>query len=183
MPAQNLHAYLEQLGRSHAFTWEELAANRALRIHPAQLARGRRSGIGAGVVLVVLALLALGGGLGGAALLYADLRPPISRVDMNGVVALAAAGIVVGAGLGIGAIATFVGVGRRRRVFERGQAFTVEGPIQKIHIRRGRGGDTYRYRIGAQTFDVSREAWHLVTHGARYRAYFVLEDLLSLEPL
>lgn len=182
-PNRQYHLYLEQLAKAHGFTLEQLAANRDRQIHPAQLARGRRSGVGSGVVLVILALVILAGGVGGALLLYSDLRPPISQVDLNGVFALAGAGLVIAIGLGIAAITTFRKVGRRRDAYGRGQPDLVEGPVQKIHIRRRRERDAYRYQIGGKTFDVPHDGWQLVTQGARYRAYFVAGDLLSIEPV
>lgn len=177
-----LHAYLQQLAKAHGFTLEQLAANRARHVHPAQVARGRNSGVVSGVVLVVLSILIFAGGVGGALLLYDDLRPPVSQVDMNGVFALAGGGVVVALGLGAGAIATFVGVGRRRGAYARGAIGAVDGPVHKLHVRRRRGGDTYRLHIGGRSFDVSRDLWEIVTQGARYRGYFVAEDLLSIEP-
>lgn len=177
----DLGAYVEQLAKAHGFTAEQLAANRARQIHPAQVARGRRSGIGCGVVLIVVAVMVLAGGITGALLLYDDLRPPIAQVDMNGVYALAAGGLVLALGLGIAAVMTFVKVARQRRAYERGEPSLAEGPMQKVHVRT-RGGDIYRYGIGGCTFDVSRQGWELVTQGARYRVYYVLGDLLSIEP-
>jgi hypothetical protein len=73
----------------------------------------------------------------------------------------------------------------RRRIYERAQLGVLEGALEKIHVPRAgkRGGDEYRYRIGERSFAVRRAAWDMTTAGARYRIYFVADDLLSIEPV
>jgi hypothetical protein len=182
MSGPGLHVYVDQLAKAHGFTMEELAANRARQIHAAQIARARGKGTVSGVVLVILSLLALAGGVGGALLLHADLRPPVSQVDMNGVYMLAGGGVVVALGLAAGALATFVGVSRRRGAYARNEIAAVDGPAQKLHVRRG-SNNWYRCTFSGRTFEVSREAFELVNQGLRYRVYFVRDELLSLEPI
>ena len=97
-----LDAYLTQLAASHKFTLEQLAANRAGRIHPEQLARRRRSGIRWVIVLIVLSVLVGVAGVAGAIMAY-DLPPPPSGVDRTGFFQLAGGGLVVAAALLIAA--------------------------------------------------------------------------------
>ncbi len=177
-------SHLDQLARAHGFTLEMLMANRAGHVHPTQRVQGGRKGIGLAVFLFVLAFLLLAGGVGGAALFYDDLRPPISDTDMNAVYAMAGAGVVLGLAAVAGGIVTVLRVGQRRGAYQRGALAVVEGPLAKAVIRGSRGvPDVYRYQIGGRTFDfVPREGWELVAHGARYRVYCVGSDLLSLEP-
>lgn len=179
----DLQDYLLQLGRAYGFTLDQLEANRAGLIHPAQLARGRASGVARGAMLLILAIAALSGGAAGASALHDELRPPISQVDMNGVYALVAAGVLVAITLGAAALATLLGVRQRRGIYARGELCVVEGPAHKIHIhRRGGAGDTRLCRVGDRTFPTQRSAWDLITQGAQYRAYFAGSDLLSIEP-
>jgi hypothetical protein len=182
MPPPNLQAYLDQLGRAHGFDREQLAMNRAGRVHPSQAARGKRSGIGCGVFLVLLALLVLAGGTGGAAALYSDLREPISRVDMNGVYALAAAGVLLSLVFAAIAVSQFLSVGRRRGQYATGGCGLAEGPLFKTRVRHSRNPDTYHVEVGGLRFTVGQALFDLVTQGARYRVYHVAGDLLSLEP-
>jgi hypothetical protein len=176
-------AYVEQLARAHGFTVEALMANRARQIHPSQSSRGRSQGTGWVVFFFIVAALLLVGGVGGAILLYDDMRPPISDVDMNGVYALAGGGIILSAGAVALAIATIAGIKKRRRIYSGGALECIEGPIGKMHIRVSRGNDIHRYMIGGRTFDVPRAGWELVTQGAHYRVFTVAGDLLSIEPM
>lgn len=176
-----LHAYLAQLAEAHGFTLEQLAANRGRHIHPAQARKGKAEGTGIAVFFVVLSVLLLAGGIGGAALLYDDLRPPISQVDMNAVYAIAAGGVLLSGGALAGAIALFRRARRRTQIYEGRQLEVLEGPIHKTHIWGG-GVNQYVYDISGHRFYVMEKAWQLVTHGARYRVYTCAGDLLSLEP-
>jgi hypothetical protein len=179
----NLQRYLEQLGASHDFTLEQLMSNRAGQVHPAQVARGWSRDVGFGVFFCFVALLVLAGGVGGALLLYDDMRPPISRVDMNGVYALAAAGVVLGGLIFWAALGTFASVGRRRAAYRRGVCQMVEGPVQKVRIQQRRAADRFGYQIDNQRLYAPNAGWQMVTAGARYRIYFIGDELLSLEPL
>lgn len=174
----DLQAYLEQLGNGHGFTVQQLAANRAGQIHPEQRA-GLRSGVG-GVVSIVLALVSLAGGVGGAMLLYVDFRKPIDRLDMNGIYLLATAGVVLAVLFSALSTVMFIKAARRRRAY-RGQPTVVEGAVQKVQIRGQI--EVFSYNIGKHSFFAPRKGWELVTHGARYRVYCVAGDLLSIEPL
>jgi hypothetical protein len=176
-------AYVEQLARTHGFTLEALMANRARQIHPSQIARGRSQGSGWVVFFFILSALLLIGGVGGAIVLYDDMRPPVSDVDMNAVYALAGGGLLLSAGFVAIAIATIAGIKKRRRIYSGGALECIEGPIGKAHIRLSRGNDIHRYLIGGRTFDVPRSGWELVTHGAHYRVFTVAGDLLSIEPM
>jgi hypothetical protein len=172
-------AYLSDLGMTHGFSLDELEQNRAGRVHPAQAARRKRSGIGCGVVLLLLGLLFAAGGIGGALFLYEDYSKAVSDTDMNGLYALGGAGAVLGAALLLSAIVMFV----RRGSSVKGRVLVAEGPLQKVHID-GRGGmpSQWRYQLGGASFGVSQKAWDLTTHGAWYRAYHLDGDLLSIEP-
>jgi hypothetical protein len=183
VPADPREAYLSQLAAAHGFSLEELAQNRLGRLHPAQAARGRGAGIGRGVALLLLGALVAAGAVGGALLLYEDYSKPVSDTDMNGLYALGGGGVLLGALLALGALLTFHGVSRRRRAFAQSPPLVAEGPLRKIHID-GRGGmpSQWRYEIGGVSFVVSRRAWELLTPGARYRAYHLAGDLLSIEP-
>lgn len=183
-PHDPRQAYLRDLAATHGFTLEELEQNRQGRLHPAQAARGKSSGIGCGVFLIFLGLLVVAGGVGGAIYLYDDYSKPISDVDMNGIYALGGGGIVLGALLGIGALATFWKVSQRRKTYAKSPALVAQGPLQKVHVQ-GRGGvpSQWRYVIGGVNFVVSQKAWELTTHGAQYRVYHLAGDLLSIEPV
>ncbi|WP_437596852.1 hypothetical protein WMF28_30170 [Sorangium sp. So ce590] len=183
-PSDPRQAYLRDLGAAHGFTLEELEMNRQGRLHPAQAKRGKSSGIGGGVFLLLLGLLVAAGGVGGALYLYDDYSKPISDIDMNGLYALGGGGVVLGGLLGIGALLTFRKVGARRKAYAQSPALVAQGPLQKVHID-GRGGmpSQWRYVIGGVAFVVSQKAWELTTHGAHYRVYHLVGDLLSIEPL
>jgi hypothetical protein len=177
-------AYLQDLGATHGFTLEQLAMNRQGQVHPAQVSRGRSSGVGGSVFAIVLGVLFAAGGVGGAFLLYDDYQKPISDVDMNGIYALGGGGIVLGLVFVVGALLGLSKVSARRKQYARGPVLVAEGPLNKVHIQ-GRGGmpSQWRYSIGGVTFMVLPKAFDQTTHGARYRAYHVAGDLLSLEPL
>ncbi len=182
-PLDPRRAYLQELGAAHGFTLEELGLNREGRVHPAQMSRGRSSGIGGSVFAVLLGLVFAAAGVGGALYLFDDYQRPISDTDMNGIYALGGGGIVLCALFIGGAVLGFRKVARRRSAYERGPVLA-EGTLRKVHID-GRGGipSQWRYVIGGATFQVSKRAWALTTQGAQYRAYHVAGDLLSIEPL
>lgn len=175
--------YVAQLAKGHGFTLEQLELNRSGKLHPAQVARGRRSGVAPGVFLSLLAVLAIGGGVGGALLLYDDYRKPVSSVDMNGLYALGGGGVLLGLLFLYGAISSFSSVGRHRAAYARGQIVVSEGSVQKVRIRQRRSADTWRYEIGGRSFNVPNDGWELVTNGARYRVYSIAGDFLSIEPV
>lgn len=181
-PRSQLEIYLDQLAGTHHFTLEQLAENRAGRLHPVQLARRRSSGFGAGIGCLVFAVLVLVGSVGGALALYDDFRKPISRVDMNGLYLLGGGGTVVALVMFVAAFFMFRGVKQRRAVFDRGQVHTLQGQLQKIHIRRGRNPDSFLYELEGHRFNVDREGWDMVTQGMRYKIYYLERDLLSIEP-
>jgi len=177
------HPYMDQLAKGHGFTLEELVANRKGELHPAQVARKRNSGMGCGIFLLVFAPVVFVAGLIGAYLYYDDLNAPISRIDMNAVIMIAGGGLVAGLVSFALAAWTFRKVVRRRRAYALGRCGFVDGPVQKIKVRR-QGNNSYLYRVGTVGFDfVPRAGWELVVHGARYRVYYLGPDLLSLEPL
>ncbi len=182
-PLDARRAYLQELGAAHGFTLEELGLNREGRVHPAQVSRGRSSGIGGSAFAVVLGLVFAAAGVGGAVYLYDDYQKPISDTDMNGIYALGVGGMVLCMLFMGGAVLGFRKVAQRRSAYERGPIL-VEGPLRKVHID-GRGGvpSQWRYVIGGVTFQVSQRAWSFTTQGAQYRAYHVAGDLLSIEPL
>ncbi len=182
MPAPNLQAYVDQLGRAHGFGREHLAMNRAGRLHPSQTSRGRRSGIGCAVFLVLLAILTILGGTGGAAFFYSTLREPVERVDMNAVYAMAGAGVLLSLVFAALAVFQFLSVGKRRRQYDGGGCALAEGPASKTRVRHSRSPDTFHIEVGGHSFTVGAALFDLVTHGAGYRVYHLAGDLLSLEP-
>lgn len=176
-------ATVEQLAAAHGFTLEELALNRAGKLHPKQVVRGGNVGRGWIVFFLFLAVLALVAGGGGAAVFYDSLRKPPDRVDLNGVYALAGAGVFFA--LCFTAVALFEvrAVSRRRAAYAVGLANAVEGAVQKVVIQQRRQHDMYRYRIDGRDFAAPEAGWKLLEPGLRYRVYSVAGDLLSLEPL
>jgi len=176
-PDPKLLAYLEQLAATHRFTLEQLAANREGRIHPEQLARHRRSGMRWIVTLVVFAVLVGAAGVIGAVEIY-GFPPPSDRVDRNGFFALAGGGLLLAVGFVVGAVVVALKIRRMT-----GQsAGVVAGPVQKIDVS-GPGGNTYSYVVSNRRFEfIPHDGWVLVTQGMRYRAYFMGNRLLSIEP-
>lgn len=174
---------LEQLGRAHGFTLEHLEANRRGEVHPHQRARVRRQAITGPLAAFLVGDLLLVAGLVGAFLFHQDLREPVSASDRNAVVAIAGAGVLVSGLFFVGAALSLRRHARRRAAFD-GRVEAVEGPALKAGLE-GRGGASSRwwFSISGRRFDVHRATWELVTHGARYRAFVIGGDLLSLEPL
>lgn len=175
-------ASLEPYTAAHGFTLEELADNRAGKLHPRQVQRHSNAGFGCAVFFIVLAVLVLAGGLGGAAFFYDSLRKPVDRVDMNGVYVLAAAGVFFSLCFVAATIAQFRGVARQRAAYL-GAPSVVEGRVAKVVIQQRRMHDRFAYRIEGLEFDVPEAGWKLSENGGRYRVFFVGRDLLSIEPL
>ncbi len=180
----SLSAYLEQLGRAHGFTPEELQANRCGELHPAQRLRGMRVGRVGFVVNLLLGTLALCGGLVGAWLFLGSLGDSPSQSNLDAVVLIAVAGLLLALPFYIGAIVTRMKGGRRRQAFLAGQIEVIEGPMQKLQVV-GRGGMRSRhlFQVGPRRFDTLPPVWNLLTQGAAYRLYLVHDQLLSLEPV
>lgn len=173
--------------RKHGFTLEELALNRAGKIHPDQAARLQNTGRGGGIGCLIFAILVFLGSVGGAVALYDDFshhfRDPVQGVDLNGLKLLAGGGTLLSLLIFAVALSSFRDVKKQRALFDAGQVAVVEGTIERLQVRQRRVGDFFYYVIGGQRFAVSREAWDLVDHGRRYRLYVVSGMLLSLEPI
>ena len=185
-PRSQLDIYLDQLAKTHGFTLEQLAANRAGQIHPTQLAGNRSAGRGGGIGCLVFALCLLLGALGGALALYDDFSHhgarPVGRVDMNGIRMLGGGGTLLSLVSVAFALSAFASVKRRRALYDAGKIVVLLGPMQKIHVRGSKTGDRFLYELQGRRFSARREGWQAVTQGMRYRLYTVGEDLLSLEP-
>jgi hypothetical protein len=173
--------YLEQLGRQHGFTLDELEANRQGTVHPGQLARGLHKGLASIVVLATLGLLVLAAGLVGAYAFYEELGPDPSRVDVNAAYAIAGAGVFLGL---VFFVCAGISVARRRArkaAFVTGRIEVLEGALDKIHF--GGTASEFRFRVGGRSFSTSPRVWELLTQGATYRLYCVADQLLSFEPV
>lgn len=174
--------YLEQLGRAHGFSVDELRSNLQGVLHPTQSARLRRQSRVAAVVLVLLGLLSLAGGIAGAQA-YQDSYSP-SDTNLKEAAQIRWAGVSVGVFF---LLCAGVSVHRRRKrnaVYAQGVVEVEQGPLHKIHVQ-GRGGvqDRYRFRVGARGFDVLPPAWELLTEGAIYRMHCAGGQFLSLVPV
>lgn len=174
--------YLEQLGRAHGFSVDELRSNLQGVLHPTQLARLQRQGRTAAVVLVILGLLFLAGGILGAAAYLDSLTPSSSN--------LKEATQIRWAGVSFGVfflLCAGISVSRRRKRNARlalGHLDVEQGPLHKIYVQ-GRGGiqDRYRFRVGRRAFDTLQDGWELLTEGAIYRMHCVGKEFLSLVPV
>lgn len=176
-----LDKYLDQLGQAHGFTKEELEANRAGTIHPAQLARSQRGAVSGPVFWGLWVLVILGGGLGGAYAFVDGSSSPLSRVDRNALIAILAAtalGALVFSGIGITSVRR---AARRREAFRAGTVTVIEGLVAKGSARGS--APTYWLDLGGKRFFVSRRTWELVTHGATYRGYLIAGQMVTFEPL
>ena len=175
-----------EFARLHGFTLEELATNRAGKIHPDQAVRLRSTGRGGGIGCLVFSILVFLGTTGGAAALYYDfshhLREEVGRTDLNGLKLLAGGGTLLALLIFGVAMSTFRDVKKQRALFDAGQVAVVEGIIERLHVRQRRVGDFYYYVLGGQRFSVSHEAWQLVDGRSRYRVYVVSGMMVSLEP-
>jgi hypothetical protein len=175
--------HLEQLGRQHGFTLDELETNRRGALHPGQLARGLRKGWVSIVVLATLGLLALGSGLVGAYAFYEELGPDPSRVDVNAAYAIAGAGVFLGLVFFVCAGISVVRRGARKAAFVAGRIEVLEGALDKTQIGGGGTSGEFRFRVGGRSFRTSSKVWELLTQGANYRLYCVADQLLSFEPV
>lgn len=174
--------YLEQLGRAHGFSVDELRSNLQGELHPTQLARLRRRGRVAAVVLVLLGLLCVIGGWWladdylGSYTASDTTRKEATQVRWAGV-SLGVFFLACGA----------VGVARRRRrnaLYATGKVQVEQGPLHKIHVQ-GRGGipDRYHFRVGRRGFDSLRRGWELLTEGAMHRLHHIGGEFLSVVPV
>lgn len=174
--------YLEQLGRAHGFSVDELRSNLQGVLHPTQLARLRRQGRIAAVVLAILGVLSLAGGTLGADA-YQD------SFAFSGTISKEATQIRW-AGVSSGLfffLCAGISVYRRRKrnaLYAQGRVDVEKGPLHKIHVQ-GRGGvpSRHRFRVGGRAFDTSERGWELLTRGAIYRMHCVGGKFLSLIPV
>ena len=180
MDAQVYREYVGQLGRAYGFTFDELRANQAGTLHPAQLARGQRKGWVGVVVLAVLGVLALAGGLGGAWFYLDDLYFEPTQSDYNAMGAIAGVGVLL-------ALAFFFGAARsrarqrvRKAAFLRSQLDVVEAPVNLVHV----GGNAQQFfiKVGGRSIATSEKVFELMTQGATYRFHFVDDQLLTFAP-
>jgi hypothetical protein len=170
-----------QLLREADFTLEDLEANRRGKLTPRQIAR-HRPGNGGFAFLLFLSLLLLGGGLGGAAVFYDSLRKPPDRVDLNGVYALAAGGLVFGLGAMAFSFSVLSSARTKRAVIDTGTcifwdidfAFTKEQLTFK---------DYFSIRRGDEQLQIWRSLARVMKPGGRYRVYLAAGGIVSLEPL
>lgn len=174
--------HLEQLGRAHGFSVDELRSNLQGVLHPAQLARLRRRGRIAAIVLAVLGLACLVGGILGADEYQGSYMP--SETTIREATQIRWAGVTLG---GFFLLCAGISVYRRRKRNARyalGQVEVEQGPLHKIHVQ-GRGGaqDRYRFRVGGRAFDTLEAGWELLTEGAIYRMHCAGDELLSLIPV
>ncbi|MFT3711230.1 MAG: hypothetical protein QM817_26670 [Archangium sp.] len=170
-----------QLLREADFTLEDLEANRRGKLTMQQLSK-HRPGNGGFVFMLFVSMLLFVGGVGGAAVFYDSLRKPVERVDMNGVYALAAGGLLFGfAALGI-AISILRSARTKRAVIDTGVcifwdidfAFTREQLTFK---------DYFYIRRGEEQLSIWRNLARVMKPGGRYRVYIAGGGLVSLEPL
>ena len=174
--------HLGQLGRALGFSVDELHSNLRGVLHPAQLARLRREGRVAAVVLALLGASALAGGILGAVAYQGAYLPSDSTLREAAQIRWA------GVSLGLFFLACAgASVFRRRRRNARyalGRVEVAQGPLHKIHVR-GRGGvqDRYRFQVDGRGFDTLEEGWELLTQGAVYRMHSVGDRFLSLVPV
>lgn len=179
--SDQLAQYLDQLGKAHGFTLEELEHNRAGRLHPRQVQRAKgRGGPIAGAIVTVLCGV---GGSVGALLYYDDVRKPLERLDRNALIAIIGATVVVTSFFLAVTISSFRARTRRVAAFEAGQLATLTAKVMKSAVRGHRGApSSYFLTFGDQRFSVTRDTWELVTHAATYRAFAVGAQLLTFEP-
>lgn len=177
----DLDQYLDQLGRAHGFTKDELEANRAGVLHPAQLARSQRGSLAGPVFWVVFVALVLVGGLGGAWVFVDDSGSSLSRVDRNALIAILVA--TAGGTLGFSALGlrSVRSAAQRRAAFRAAPVTVLEGAVSKGHVYGT--GQAFWFDLGGRRFFLSHDAWELVTHGATYRCYLVAGQLMTFEPL
>lgn len=176
----SLEEQLKVLAREAEFTLEELEANRAGKMLPAQVAR-HRPGAGGFIFFLLLGLFGLAGGVGGALFFYDSLRKPVDRVDMNGVYALAIGGLVIGLGFIAFAVSVHSGSRSTRTELDRGDCFFWD--IEFAFTREDLTFKDYFYvRRGDQQLQIPRNVARKMRPGARYRVYIAAGRLISLEP-
>lgn len=176
----DLGQYLDQLGRAHGFTNEELEANRAGVVHPAQLARSQRGSLRGPVFWVVFVALVLGGGLVGAWVFVED-SSPLSRVDRNALIAILLATAVGTLGFSALGLRSVRSAARQRAAFRAAPVTVLEGQVSKGHVYGN--GRAFWFDLGGRRFFLGNDAWELVTHGATYRCYVIAGQLMTFEPV
>ncbi len=176
----DLEQYLDQLGRAHGFTKDELEANRALVVHPAQLARSQRGSLAGPVFWVVFVALVLGGGLVGAWVFVED-SSPLSRVDRNALIAILLATVVGTLGFSALGLRSVRSAARRRAAFRAAPVTVLEGAVSKGHVYGA--GQAFWFDLGEKRFFLGNDAWELVTQGGTYRCYLVAGQLMTFEPV
>lgn len=177
----DLEQYLNQLGKAHGFTKEELDANRSGVVHPAQLARSQRGAISGPVFWVVFVAAILVGGLGGAYVFVDGSSSPLSRVDRNALIAILGATTLATLLFSWAGISSVRRAARQREAFRAGTVTVVEGLVARGAVR----GQHARFwlDLGGQRFSVGRSTWELVTHGATYRGCLIAGQLVTFEPV
>lgn len=176
----DLDQYLDQLGRAHGFTKDELEANRAGVVHSAQLARSQRGSLAGPVFWVVFVALVLFGGLGGAWVFVED-SSPLSRVDRNALIAILVATAVGTLGFSALGLRSVRSAASRRAAFRAAPVTVLEGPVSKGHVSGS--ARLFWFDLGGKRFFLSNDTWELVTHGATYRCYLVAGQLMTFEPV
>lgn len=177
----DLAQYLEQLGRAHGFTKEELEANRAGVIHPSQLARSQRGAVRGPVLWSLFVAAILLGGLGGAYAFVDGSSSPLSRVDRNALIAILGATGLGGVLFAWAGISSVRRAARHREAFRTGAVTVVEGLVAKGGVRGN--ASTFWLDLGGKRFFVGRHTWQLVTHGATYRGYVIAGQMVTFEPV
>ena len=176
----DLEQYLDQLGRAHGFTKEELEANRAGVVHPAQLARSQRGSLRGPAFWIVFVALVLCGGLGGAWVFVED-SSPLSRVDRNALIAMLVATAVGTLGFSALGLRSVRSAARRRTAFRAAPVTVLEGSVSKGHVSGS--ARMFWFDLGGKRFFLTNVTWELVTHGATYRCYVVAGQLMAFEPV
>lgn len=176
-----LEQYLDQLGKAHGFTKDELEANRSGVVHPAQLARSQRGTIAGPLFWVGFVGAILIGGLGGAYAFVDGSSSPLSRVDRNALIAILGATTLATLLFSWAGISSVRRAARRREAFRAGTVTVVEGLVAKGSVRGS--ASTYWLDLGGQRFSVGRSTWELVTHGATYRGYLIAGQMVTFEPV
>ena len=177
----DLDQYLDQLGRAHGFTKDELEANRAGVVHSAQLARSQRGSLAGPVFWVVFVALVLGGGLGGAYAFVEGSSGTLSRVDRNALIAILVATAVATLGFSVLGLRSVRSAASRRAAFRAAPVTVLEGPVSKGHVSGS--ARLFWFDLGGKRFFLSNDTWELVTHGATYRCYLVAGQLMTFEPV
>lgn len=178
------------LGTMHGFTLDHLAANRAGRLHPEQIAAGVKAGRGDvrfGVVMFVIGALLFFAGLATAVFPRA-----VKDLDFRFAMPTTMNPVFVGMFLGllVGAVPCLLGVLASRHgrgvvaAYGRGKAAVVIGPLQRLRIGSRHGSGCCYYVVGNLRLAVARSAWRTMPDGGVYRVHYEPDTLrvLSLEP-